>query len=90
MDREIDELLRADAFTAEQTKRLFDWFDPSLRDSFDRAARMFTWFGADATTGEREGSLTLPGSYLLQDLRCMPRPLPRLLVSRTRLAAWTN
>lgn len=46
MARDIDELLRADTANVEQTKRLFDEFDPVLLEAFDRATRMFDWFAA--------------------------------------------
>lgn len=46
MARDIDELLRADAVNVEQTKRLFDVFDPALFEAFNRATRMFDWFAA--------------------------------------------
>jgi hypothetical protein len=46
MARDIDQLLRADTANVEQTKRLFDAFDPALFEAFNRATRMFDWFAA--------------------------------------------
>jgi hypothetical protein len=46
MTRGIDQLLCADAANADETKGLFDWFDPALLGAFNRATRMFDWFTA--------------------------------------------